>query len=206
MNNFFYTRTNEWYEMKNIVKLGMTSNIFGRETNYVTSEPIRGRFSNIYMVELSKEETREMDRKMKEHFKEFNVKSGGGTEFYKVDILDKITVFFEKEGIKFKKLDDNDLKNLDKPDKNKKSKEEEKHVENIDEDYYYDFDTCKIKIREYLSQNPMSFNLLDLYNVSSLLCDMDKKFPPKEKWLSFYKVDNLGEFFTVRKKKLDIVL
>jgi hypothetical protein len=210
LQNFFYTRTNEWFEYKKIIKLGMTSNIVGRETSYITSEPIRGTFSNIFMVDISREDLRRVDVKMKEYFNEYNVRLGGGTEFYKIEILDKISDFFDKENIKYKKLSIDDIKLLEKyekPVKKSDKKDDEKIEEkNIEKDDFYDIETCKIKIREYLNNNSSTVNLFDLYSICSELYEYDKKFPPSEKWIEYYKVKNLGELFDVRKKKVGLIL
>ena len=43
---------------------------------------------------------------------------------------------------------------------------------------YYDLDTYKNKVNQYLSLYPQIKNILDLSNVCSQLCQIDKLFPP----------------------------
>ena len=43
MKGYIYMRTNEYWDLYDAYKLGKTSNIVERETNYITSEIKRGK-------------------------------------------------------------------------------------------------------------------------------------------------------------------
>lgn len=50
MNGYIYVRTNEYWDLYDVYKLGKSSNILDRETNYITSEINRGTY--IMIIEL----------------------------------------------------------------------------------------------------------------------------------------------------------
>ena len=54
---------------------------------------------------------------------------------------------------------------------------------------YYDLETCKKKVCEYLSANPdLKLHRLNLSFVMLKLCNIDKLFPPNGLWVEYYKV------------------
>lgn len=74
---------------------------------------------------------------------------------------------------------------------------------------YYDLETCKHKIGEYLSLYPeIKQSWLNLENISSELCKIDERFPPIGLWVEYYGVKDLREIIIVtnNKKKLGIIL
>jgi predicted helicase len=75
---------------------------------------------------------------------------------------------------------------------------------NINQDLYYNLETCKIKIQEYLKINPeFANNHLDLSSICNKLCMIDSKFPSPELWLDFYKITDLSviiNYLYTRKK------
>lgn len=211
LQSYFYTRTNEWYELKNIVKLGMTTNIHNRDANYVTSEPIRGRFSNVFSLELTKEELRQVDKKMKEYLNEYNIKSDGGTEFYKVEILDKIHEFFKEHKLSYKKLEEDEIKIIKNDEKEKKKQNyQTQNIPSLATDVsivFYDIDTCKIKVCEYIKNiDEEELDTLDLEGLCSYFCSIDSMFPSKEKWLEHYNINSLRDIIPIKKKKKQIFL
>ena len=68
---------------------------------------------------------------------------------------------------------------------------------------YWDFETCKNKIDEYLSFNPEIRKNIDLSFVCEKLCEFDSMFPPKELWIDYYNIKDLDEIIVIinRKKK-----
>jgi superfamily II DNA or RNA helicase len=67
---------------------------------------------------------------------------------------------------------------------------------------YYDFDTCKNKIIEYLSQYPeLKRYYLDLVLLSKELCKIDKFFPPSDLWNEYYNVKSLDYIVVISNNK-----
>lgn len=54
MKGYIYIRTNEWCQMKNVYKVGITKSIIDRNNSYITGEIIRGSFIKIF--ELNNDE------------------------------------------------------------------------------------------------------------------------------------------------------
>ena len=73
---------------------------------------------------------------------------------------------------------------------------------------YYDLETCKNKVSEYLSINPEIKSHLNLSNVCNELCKIDGLFPPNGLWIEYYNVKELRDIIniSIKKKKSGIVL
>jgi hypothetical protein len=74
---------------------------------------------------------------------------------------------------------------------------------------YYDLETCKNKVSEYLSlYSEFKKYYLNLSIVSGELCKIDSLFPPNELWIEYYNVKDLRDIITIinRKKKTGVVL
>lgn len=73
---------------------------------------------------------------------------------------------------------------------------------------YYDLETCKNKINQYLSQYPEIKTLLEISSISNELCKLDPLFPPCGLWVEYYNVKDLRDIiiFTNIKKKVGIVI
>ena len=73
---------------------------------------------------------------------------------------------------------------------------------------YYDLETCKNKVNQYLSQNPEIKTLLEISSISNELCKLDPLFPPCGLWVEYYNVKDLRDIiiFTNIKKKVGIVI
>ena len=70
---------------------------------------------------------------------------------------------------------------------------------------YYDIDTCKNKIIEYLSQYPeLKTYYLDLVLLSKELCKIDKLFPPSDLWNEYYNVKSLDNIVVISNSKKSI--
>ena len=72
---------------------------------------------------------------------------------------------------------------------------------------YYDFETCKRKINEYIILYPeLKSHYLDLSLLESKLCTIDALFPPRGLWTDYYGV-NLQSIFIFggnnKKKRYD---
>jgi superfamily II DNA or RNA helicase len=67
---------------------------------------------------------------------------------------------------------------------------------------YYDFETCKNKVGEYLLLYPeIKKHYLDLSIVSCTLCKIDLLFPPNGLWVEYYNVKDLREIISITNKK-----
>ena len=75
---------------------------------------------------------------------------------------------------------------------------------------YYDIETCKNKINEYLLLNPeiKKNNYLNLSNICNELCKIDPLFPPNELWVEYYDLKNLNDIIIItnNKKKKGIIV
>ena len=74
---------------------------------------------------------------------------------------------------------------------------------------YYDLETCKNKVGEYLLLRPeIKKYYLDLSVVSNELCKIDTLFPPNGLWVEYYNVKDLRDIITIinKKKKMGAIL
>jgi superfamily II DNA or RNA helicase len=74
---------------------------------------------------------------------------------------------------------------------------------------YYDLETCKDKISEYLSLYPeIKKSYLDLSIVSNELCRLDPNFPPNGLWVEYYDAKDLRDIIVIitKKKKPGVIL
>lgn len=77
---------------------------------------------------------------------------------------------------------------------------------------YYDLETCKNKVGEYLLLYPeIKKYYLDLSIVSNELCKIDAVFPPNGLWVEYYNVKDLRDIIdkitiTNKKKKMGVIL
>jgi superfamily II DNA or RNA helicase len=67
---------------------------------------------------------------------------------------------------------------------------------------YYDLETCKNKVNEYLLLYPeIKKNYLDLSIISNELCKLDALFPPNGLWVEYYNMKDLQDIITIINKK-----
>jgi predicted helicase len=67
---------------------------------------------------------------------------------------------------------------------------------------YYDLETCKSKVSEYLLKDPeIKKHYLDLSIVSNELCKIDVLFPPNGLWVEYYNVKDLSDLISITNKK-----
>jgi hypothetical protein len=74
---------------------------------------------------------------------------------------------------------------------------------------YYDLETCKNKVGEYLLLYPeLKQYYMDLSVIRNELCKIDVLFPPNELWIEYYNVKDLRDIITIinKKKQLGIIL
>jgi len=66
---------------------------------------------------------------------------------------------------------------------------------------YYDLDTCKNKVGEYLLLYPEIKNKIDLLIIRNELCKIDTLFPPNSLWFEYYNIKDLRDIIIITNKK-----
>jgi superfamily II DNA or RNA helicase len=70
---------------------------------------------------------------------------------------------------------------------------------------YYDFETCKKKVTEYLTASPeLKRNYMDFTFLCNELCKLDPMFPESDLWVDYYPIKNIGELISFPKRKIKI--
>jgi hypothetical protein len=147
MKGYIYIRTNEWCEIKNVYKVGITHSIKDRNHTYITGEIIRGYFIKIFELDVNEIKLRLIDNIIKLKFEKFKVYINGGTEFYDKIIIDKIDIFLIKNNIIFKLVSEYELYNIN-----------QKNIFNIFIEKYIKF----IKIKPIQLPSKIKYNLFKL--------------------------------------------
>ena len=83
------------------------------------------------------------------------------------------------------------------------------HLQEVLNSVYYDLETCKNKVGEYLLSYPdIKNHYLDLSIVSNELCKIDVLFPPNGLWVEYYNVKDLRDLMDItnKKKKMGVIL
>jgi predicted helicase len=63
---------------------------------------------------------------------------------------------------------------------------------------YYDLETCKSKVEEYLSLYSYLKDFgVELSKITVELCKLDSLFPPKELWVEYYNVNELSDIIII---------
>jgi predicted helicase len=74
---------------------------------------------------------------------------------------------------------------------------------------YYDLESCKNKVGEYLLLQPeLKKHNLELSILCNELCKIDELFPPNDLWCEYYNVNELSEIIKIihKKKKTGVIL
>ena len=109
-NGYIYIRNHPSYDVENACKIGKTSNIPERDTQYATGEIKRGYFEEVFEVPIQKMNI--VERLIQHEFRELNVKYDAGTEFYNKKIITLIEPYLITLGIKYKKLSKQEIGDL----------------------------------------------------------------------------------------------
>lgn len=109
---YIYIRTNEYWDVYNVFKLGKTLSIPDREQTYITSEIKRG--SYIMVFEIDECILDEVEKQLQIYFNklDLNIKFNGGIEFYKKEIINNIIPYFDENNIKYKLLSREEIDGL----------------------------------------------------------------------------------------------
>jgi superfamily II DNA or RNA helicase len=106
-----YLRDNAWFRAEGVIKLGIASSPKDRENGgYVTGEVIRGEY--IMILEIPRDRMRLIENLLHHEFKDFHDYRGGGTEFYKRCIIDRIEPLLDSLGIEYKRLTKAEIETL----------------------------------------------------------------------------------------------
>lgn len=111
-----YLRDNAWYRSEGVIKLGIASSPKDRENGgYVTGEVTRGEYIKVF--EISRDMMRPIEKLLYSEFKEFHDYRGGGTEFYKRCIIDRVESVLYSFGIEYKSLSKDEIDTLERCDR-----------------------------------------------------------------------------------------
>lgn len=110
MNGYIYIRNHESYDVYDACKMGKANNIPERDTQYATGEIKRGYFESVFEVPI--ENVGMVERLLQNEFWELNIKYDAGREFYNKKIINVIEPYLIKIGIKYRKLSKEEIKNL----------------------------------------------------------------------------------------------
>ena len=108
VNHYIYTRFHESYEGN--IKLGKTTHLLERNNVYKTGELKPGKFN--FVIQLKNETSIKVEKLLQTHFTDDHIYLGGGTEFYKNTIIDKICPFLDSINIQYDILSDDDINDL----------------------------------------------------------------------------------------------
>jgi superfamily II DNA or RNA helicase len=98
--------------MFNVCKLGKTTQIPERDSQYATPEFIRGEFTLV--VEMSSDVITDVEKMLQNYFKCLGLhrKRNAGTEFFKITIIEMIIPYLRRKNINFRVLSYQEIKEL----------------------------------------------------------------------------------------------
>jgi superfamily II DNA or RNA helicase len=102
MYGYIYVRDHYSYDKYDLYKLGKTINIPDRDSNYITSEPVRGEFKLV--LELPIKTIGIIEKLLQNEFQNLHCKFNGGSEFYKREIINKIEPYLNTLNLKYRVL------------------------------------------------------------------------------------------------------
>ena len=105
---FRYSKNNN----KDIIKVGITSNIKNRDNGYITGEYYRGYYMKVFRIPYTKIQMQRLEKKIKKKFRKYYRYVGGGTEFYNINILNLIESYLQELNIKYTVLSRDDINNM----------------------------------------------------------------------------------------------
>jgi superfamily II DNA or RNA helicase len=193
-NGYIYVRTNEYWDLYDVFKLGKTLSIPDREQTYITSEIKRGTYVMVIEVDLIILDN--LEKQLQVYFNKLNlhIKFNAGIEFYKKEIVNFIIPFFNKNNIKYKILSKDEIDSLRKIkicDNN--------DINDIDDDEI-DGLTRKIKICDI---NDISNKSDDKINKQIENIELNKVYNPREYQENIIKKS--CEYFKTNEKGLLII-
>jgi len=222
MKGYIYIRTNEWCELKNVYKVGITKSIKDRNNTYITGEIIRGKFIKIFELDVDINKLKFIDNLIKIKFKKLNVYIDGGTEFYNKIIIDKIDDFLNKNHINFRIVKEDELnRNILNKFINKyinfkliKPKEHQKYIIDKIDNFYLNNDIGNLIWTCGLGKSLLSLFIIKKLNFKKIIigvpsCFLQLQFskeileifPNKENILISSSKDNIYKFLSKKTNK-----
>ncbi len=210
---------NNWFENNNNEDLGKIKKVIyqiGLEDETIIQK------IKVYRVDIKKHNTNTTHTthtmfNMEEYNKEYNEEL---TQILKLKTINreefaityqKAKKIIAKENIKNKedyyKLCDRDIRLSKEPERLFK-KDFKGWIDYLSiERIYYDFDTCRRKINEYLLLYPeLRKHNLNLSYISAELCKIDNLFPPFGLWAEYYDKDNIDKVIILNIIKKQIII
>jgi len=105
-----YLRDNQWFQFENVFKMGVAEFAKIKETTDIEIEPIRGKFVFVVVIPLDK--IKLIGKILKNYFKKHNVYNGGGTDFYKRNIIELIEPYFQELKMDYRILSNEEIQCL----------------------------------------------------------------------------------------------
>lgn len=112
-----YLRDNEWFQSRNVIKMGVSSSIKDRDNTYITGEPLAGTY--VYVIEVELEQMGFLDNILKDYFQKYNIYENGGTEFYDRTIIDLIIPFLDTLNIQYRILSKDEIELITRREREK---------------------------------------------------------------------------------------
>jgi superfamily II DNA or RNA helicase len=109
---YIYIRSHPAYDAHDACKMGKTDSIPERDAQYATGEIERGKFEPVFEVPIKQMSM--VENLLKSKFSKFNVRIDGGTEFFNKKIIILIEPYLCKLGIQFKRLSEQEIKQLNR--------------------------------------------------------------------------------------------
>jgi len=109
---YIYIRSDITNNSDNVCKLGQTENIANRDATYKTGEYTKGKFLLVIQIIDNLFTHIIVEILLQKQFSQFHKKKDGGNEFYKLDIIQEIIPFLERENIKHKVLSEEEINKL----------------------------------------------------------------------------------------------
>jgi superfamily II DNA or RNA helicase len=109
---YVYVRENETTKMHNAVKIGKTTHVVNRGSQYHTYEICPGKFIKVIEVPLKQLDT--IEKMIKQYFSRLNVNKGAGTEYFKKEILDQIIPYISGMSLLYRDLSPEEVKQLER--------------------------------------------------------------------------------------------
>lgn len=107
---YIYVRRHPCYDAFQACKLGKALNIPDRDSQYATSEIIRGRFTHVFQVPAN--QVTLIEKWLHLEFSQWNIQFDAGTEFFHLDILPRIEPLLQEHGIQYEALSANEIDEL----------------------------------------------------------------------------------------------
>lgn len=113
MSDYIYLRTNEYWDEYDGYKLGRTCDISNRESNYVTSEILRGNYEMVIEITDDHFNSIIIERILQKYFKNYHIYINGAKEIYNKQIKNEIIELLNKTCLKFRVLTKEEIDDFD---------------------------------------------------------------------------------------------